>query len=486
MRKILTKTLTLLTCSVLGACTAALVGGIWYLENRTDLDIWHTVKLTEEFTAASSLDSYADYLKLEERVFVQLDELIYARLDPQAQRPSLRYQADGAANPARWPRNWNRSYELPAENPRAGVLLLHGITDSPYSLHAVGRSLHAAGATVVGMRLPGHGTVPGELRHFTDADLIAATRLGVQHVRSLIGDRPLYLVGYSTGGALAIDYALGALEDEALPEIAGIVMISPAIGVMPAARFAVWQSRIGRLLGLPKLEWNDIIPEYDPFKYNSFAINAADVVYQLTNRISEHMERAREAGTLKRLPPILAFQSIVDATVSTPALIDGLLTKLPARGDELVLFDIDRTDRVDALLTRNPALDIRTAMSDGNLPFMVTLITNETPDTANVIARTQEAGSSARSEISLDMAWPKNVVSLSHVALPFPASDPLYGAMPPQEPNRLYLGNLAIRGEKGLLSVPAAAQLRLRWNPFFDYLETRSLAFMGLTWNPEG
>jgi alpha-beta hydrolase superfamily lysophospholipase len=486
MRKILIKSLTLLTCSVLGACAAALIGGIWYLENRTDLDRWHTVKLSEEFTAASSLDSYADYLKLEERVFTQLDELIYTRIDPQAQRPSLRYQPDGVANPARWARNWNRSYELPAENPRAGVLLLHGISDSPYSLHAVARSLHTAGATVVGMRLPGHGTVPGELRDFTDEDLIAATRLGVRHVQSLIGDRPLYLVGYSTGGALAIDYALAGLDDDALPKIKGIVMISPAIGVMPAARFAVWQARIGRLLGLAKLEWNDITPEYDPFKYNSFAINAADVVYRLTSRISDHMERARESDALTRLPPILAFQSIVDATVSAPALIDGLLARLPARGDELVLFDIDRSDRVDSLLARNPSLDIRTAMSDGNLPFTVTLITNEHPGTTDVIVRTQAAGSSVRSEMPLGMAWPKNVVSLSHVALPFPASDPLYGAVPPQEPNRLYLGNLSIRGEKGLLAVPAAAQLRLRWNPFFDYLESRSLEFMGLTGNPEG
>ena len=486
MRKILTKALTIFTYSALGACAAALAGGIWYLENRPDLDIWHTVNLTEEFTAASDLDSFADYLKLEERVFAQLDDLIFTRIDPNLPRQSLRYRPGGVANPVRWPHNWNRSYELLARDPRAGVLLLHGITDSPYSLHAVGRSLHAAGATVVGMRLPGHGTIPGELRDLTAEDLVAATRLGVRHLQSLVGDRPLYLVGYSTGGALAIDYALATLEDKASPQITGIVMISPAIGVRPSARFAVWQARIGHLLGLPKLEWNDIMPEYDPFKYNSFAINAADVVYRLTSRISNQIERARESGTLTRLPPILAFQSIIDATVSTPALIDGLLARLPARGDELVIFDIDRTDRVDPILARNPSLDIKTAMSDGNLPFMVTLITNENPDTANVVARTQAAGSNVRSEIPLDMAWPQNIISLSHVALPFPPSDPLYGAKPPQEPRRLYLGNLSIRGERGLLAVPPSAQLRLRWNPFFDYLESRSFEFMGLTGNPQG
>ena len=67
------------------------------------------------------------------------------------------------------------------------------------------------------MRLPGHGTVPGELRNLTDKDLVAATRLGVQHLQSLVGDQPLYLVGYSTGGALAIDYALATLDDKDAP-----------------------------------------------------------------------------------------------------------------------------------------------------------------------------------------------------------------------------------------------------------------------------
>lgn len=53
-----------------------------------------------------------------------------------------------------------------------------------------------------------------------------------------------------------------------------MIFISPAIGLAPLAAAARWQSWIGRLLELDKLQWNSIQVEYDPFKYTSFAVNA--------------------------------------------------------------------------------------------------------------------------------------------------------------------------------------------------------------------
>jgi hypothetical protein len=64
-------------------------------------------------------------------------------------------------------------------------------------------------------------------------------------------------------------------------------------------------------------------------------------------------------------------------------------------------------------------------------------------------------------------------VSLSHVALPFPPDDPLYGERPPGK--GLFLGQPAIRGERGLLRIPSDWLLRLRHNPFYDYLERRTV-----------
>ena len=77
----------------------------------------------------------------------------------------------------------------------------------------------------------------------------------------------------------------------------------------------------------------------------------------------------------------------------------------------------------------------------------------------------------------LDLAWPPGVYSLSHVALPFPPDDMLYGAGPFDD-EELHLGNLALYGERGLLRISPSDILRLRWNPFHDYLERRTLEFL--------
>jgi hypothetical protein len=42
------------------------------------------------------------------------------------------------------------------------------------------------------------------------------------------------------------------------------------------------------------------------------------------------------------------------------------------------------------------------------------------------------------------------------------------------------LGDIARRGERGVLAISPAAMLRLRWNPFYDYQERRVLEFLAL------
>ena len=70
--------------------------------------------------------------------------------------------------------------------------------------------------------------------------------------------------------------------------------------------------------------------------------------------------------------------------------------------------------------------------------------------------------------------------SLSHVALTFPPDDPLYGGDQAQPSPGISLGNVALRGERGVLQVSPAAMLRQRWNPFYPYLERRTLEFFDL------
>jgi hypothetical protein len=64
--------------------------------------------------------------------------------------------------------------------------------------------------------------------------------------------------------------------------------------------------------------------------------------------------------------------------------------------------------------------------------------------------------------------------------VPFPPGDPLYGGAPREASPGIRLGQIALRGERGVLQIPASDMLRLRWNPFYPYLESRVLAFVGL------
>jgi alpha-beta hydrolase superfamily lysophospholipase len=464
----------------LGGCVVLVVVCVIHLEGRPDLKVWHEAELDAEFTASAPVQNFVGYLALEKRLFDQLNERVYDRIKPEDRRRINRYHRGSLSDPNRWSPNWNRTFELAASPPAAGVLLLHGMSDSPYSLRSLGQRLHAAGAWVVGLRLPGHGTAPSGLVRMRWEDMAVAVRLAMHHLRDQLGKRPLYIVGYSNGGTLAVHYALAALEDPTLPKVNGLILISPAIGVTPIAALARWQARVGRLLSLGKLAWNSILPEYDPFKYGSFAVNAGDQTYRLTGEIQSHLKTLGAAGKLKAFPPVLTFQSLVDATVSTEAVVQELFERLPAGGHELVLFDINRVLEIKRVLKRDPKTVAKALLDNTGLLFTVGFVTNKNEEVRDIVLLQKNPGDSGITEIPLGLTWPRGLYSLSHVALPFPPDDPLYGDTDPGNSPGIHLGSVALRGERGVLQISATDMLRLRWNPFYPYIEKRLLEFLHL------
>jgi hypothetical protein len=85
-----------------------------------------------------------------------------------------------------------------------------------------------------------------------------------------------------------------------------------------------------------------------------------------------------------------------------------------------------------------------------------------------------EAGTGTEQERTLRLVYPLGVYSLSHVALPFPPSNGLYGFEPdPDDDFGIRLGAVAARGERGALIVSLDTLLRMSSNPFFPYLLER-------------
>lgn len=445
------------------------------------LEPWHTEKLTAEFTAQKedAIRTFDDYRQLEDKLFAQLEEQVYPRIGTGPAYALVRYSTGSAADPQRRNPNWNRTFELSTSSPVGGALLLHGMSDSPYSLRALGAALNQRNYWVLGLRLPGHGTAPSGLLNITWEDMAAAVRLSMEHLASKLGRKPIHILGYSTGAPLALNFTVDALEGKVSPLPASLVLISPAVGLHPAAKLAGVLNGLSIVPGLARLAWLSIEPEFDPFKYNSFATNAGTQVYRLTRDVARRIADRRQAGPINGFPPTLVFKSTVDATVSTNALVDDFLKYLAPDGHELVLFDINRFAAKASLLIDDPGPLSRRLMTDEALPFAVTLVTNESPHSRRVIARRKAPFSKNASEIKhLDLSWPTEVISLSHVALPFAPDDPLYGQRLPEDDKALFLGQMAIRGERGLLRISSEWLLRLRFNPFYDFLESRTLGWV--------
>ena len=464
-----------------GSIVIALFVYIHIIDNRFELSVWHHADLDEEYSLESDISDFSQYLALEDRLFAQLDKLVYAEVPQDGRNSVNRFSRGSLSDPSRWPVNWNRSFVLEHDAPAAGVLLLHGLSDSPYSLRTLGESLNKAGAWVLGLRIPGHGTAPSGLVEVRWQDMAAAVRLAAHQVKDSVGDKPFYIIGYSNGGALAIEYSLSMLDDPSLPRPSGVVLLSPEIGITGFAALAVWQARIGHLLGVEKLAWNSVLPEYDPFKYGSFPVNAGDLAHRITTDIQQHLTDKQGTGKLEKMPPILAFQSSVDATVTPSALVENLFDRLPTAPHELVLFDINREISVGEILRSDPRTTFEPLLAKVERGFDLTIVMNETEHSPRVIAVREEDGKEGVSTTVYLNEWPAGVYSLSHVALPFAPEDPVYGGPSAGASPGIQLGNLNLKGERGVFRVPATDMLRLRWNPFFDYLESRTLQFMKLS-----
>jgi hypothetical protein len=108
--------------SVLGALVLGLVFYLHLLEGRPSLEPWHTAKLDEEFRAsrANKVKDLAGYMQLEERLFDQLQREVYEKTKESHRNELLRYDSASMADPNRYGRNWNRSFEHPVDKPRAG------------------------------------------------------------------------------------------------------------------------------------------------------------------------------------------------------------------------------------------------------------------------------------------------------------------------------------------------------------------------------
>lgn len=434
---------------------------------------WHRIALPEEFTADDVNDQYRwqDYLAQEERVFKELTE----KLAEEDTTDGYRYAAHSPLNTLKQTPNWNRTFVLTPKKIRAGIVMLHGLSDSPYSVRSLAQALEQQGFLVIAVRVPGHGTVPAGLLAAKWQDWAAATKLAAQEMKRQLGDNPnFFMLGYSNGGALALNYTLDALQDKSLPLPKKIILLSPMIGISKFAGLSKPLELIGHLPLMSSERWLSKSPEYNPFKYNSFSVNAAWQAHRFSRQLQQKIAQMAKDKTLQQLPPVLTFQSVLDATVKTAAIEHYFYRHLPHNHSELVLFDINRHEDFTPITKPSATNFMRKTFAPGPRPYDLVKIANRNPTTMEVSEWRQPAGTQTEQERPLGLSFPTGVFSLSHVALPFPINDPTYGLEPNMEEfYGIRLGSLHLLGEINTIIIKADAGMRLYSNPFYPYMQER-------------
>jgi len=117
--------------------------------------------------------------------------------------------------------NWNAPQEWrPVGAPKRGIILVHGLGDSPWSFHDIGSALAARGFLVRTVLLPGHGTQPADMLQVRMEDWRRVVDEQAAILRAEVGE--IYLGGFSTGANLVLDYAYKH------DDVAGLLLFSPA------------------------------------------------------------------------------------------------------------------------------------------------------------------------------------------------------------------------------------------------------------------
>lgn len=456
-------------------CAAIAVGyALFAIAWLPPLHRWHTERLGSEFRADRDAGiDFEAYLRLETRLFDEMRQRIAAWPDDDPAFADSRFRADGMAQRLSAGAPFNRSFRLVPQGPAIGqALLVHGLTDSPYAMRALAGVLQAQGVGVTVLRLPGHGTLPSMSTTMSVADWRAAVRIAAADAASrLRPGQPFYVGGFSTGGALTLLYTLDALEDPSLRRPTRVLLVAPAIELPKVATLTEIIDLLAVLPvpGLDKARWQEVLPEYDPYKYNSFSVNAAREVNRVTHLVQHDLAEAAERGRLVRMPPVVTWQSVVDSTVGASGAVETLYARLGAPRHRLVLFDVNHDPALRPVLREEPSERLRRWVAAPHGWTLDVVGNADAPD--GPVRVTRLAPGAAAQVRDTALRWPADLVSVGHVALPFPADDPVYGIAPGSGHGGVpSIGSWLLRGESGATTVGLGALTRPRSNPFWPLI----------------
>ncbi|WP_028302036.1 alpha/beta hydrolase [Oceanospirillum beijerinckii] len=212
----------------------------------------------------------------------------------------------------------NSPFELKPEHPNGkAVLLVHGLSDSPYSFIDIGQELVEQGYLVRTLLLPGHGSKAADLMLPVLDDWTGIVKHHTQLLNRSYDE--VWLGGYSTGANLV---TIEAIEN---PQVAGLLLFSPAFKP---------ESGLVRLAPIISyfIDWADEDPEENIAKYESLPMNGAAVYYQTSTLVRDKLKH--------RSVDIPVFMAISegDSVIDTKAALELYQKSFKHANNQLVWF----------------------------------------------------------------------------------------------------------------------------------------------------
>ena len=321
-------------------------------------------------------------------------------------------------------------FELRKNNNHKAVLLIHGLTDSPFTFHDLAQIYFEQGYSVRTVLLPGHGTAADALssikaKQWQQAVDYAIARTNKDFDQVILG-------GYSTGASLLVN---SLTLNPVSPKITALMLFSPA--TEPHNKNGWLSKWIDRI---PFVNWIDKDADIDFAKYESFPLNAATAANDVMESIALTKLNARSLPNLA----IFSVMSDVDTTIDTRASLQLLST----------LHDVTArpANRLDTLIYYGDKNTI-----NGDFPADYTVF--------NPQCQTSSC---------------KNIHGISHIAVVNSPNNPHYGAKGYYRNCGSYLDDDALYanckttkkpniGERTAANIAAFPTFqRLTYNPYFD------------------
>ncbi|CAM4279927.1 alpha/beta hydrolase [Pseudoalteromonas byunsanensis] len=198
-------------------------------------------------------------------------------------------------------------FELRQNNSDRAILLIHGLTDSPFTFHFLADQLYQQGYNVRAILLPGHSTAPSDLQHVDVSQWQALVNYAIE--RTSQDFQQFAVLGYSTGAALAVT----EVSKHPPENIKALALISPASEPHNKHGWlAKWISKV------PFINWIDEDADFDFAKYESFPWQAAALA-------NDAMAMLAKQAFPANLPLFSSF-SEVDTTIDSRASL-AMLTR---------------------------------------------------------------------------------------------------------------------------------------------------------------